>query len=115
MGKEVKLVFLIALLLILILAYNLVFPVSNLYPQSGMGMGMGMHSQGALYASRSAYFETLFRYLFGIVAALLVLAVFFFVSKDSGQKCGKCGLSIENAEWKVCPRCGNHLNRTGRE
>lgn len=115
MRKEVKVVFLIVLLLILILVYNLAFPLSDLYPQRSMGMGMGMHSQGDLYANSSVYYYTSLKYLFGIIAALVLLAAFFLVSQVSEQKCGRCGLPVENAGWKVCPRCGNHLNRTGRE
>ncbi len=97
--------YLLLMVLGLILAYN--YFIAPIMMQSNFEMGMGMHMR--MYSSTSYIIDARIILVISIViAVLLILELIKPKSKQS--KCQKCGTTIEDEKWKVCPNCGNPLN-----
>ena len=95
----------------LILIYNyIIVPllISSNYRGMGMGMHMGMQNQEYYGINYYAMFQLILLIGGIIVAGLLLIGIL-----KADNKCKKCGYTIKDENWKVCPKCGNRINRKG--
>ena len=101
-------------ILLLIVVYNFIYPYFSVQNSSGMRMGMGMHG-GRELSNNNIYSYNLIPNI--IIIMSVVLVIFIIVNKvlfnSSKAECEKCGTPIESKQWKICPRCGQHLQNIG--
>ncbi len=100
--------YLLLMVLGLILAYN--YLIAPVMMQNNIEMGMGMHWR--MYTSTSYIIDARIILVIAIVISMLLI---FELVKPKGKrsKCGKCSTVIEDEKWKICPNCGNPINRKG--
>lgn len=99
---------------LLIVVYNMVLPYFTFQSYSRTRMGMGMHGGEGF----SSYNTNNYDFIPNVILILVVVFIgFIIINKvlfNSNQyKCRNCGLPIENEQWKICPRCGHHLQEKG--
>lgn len=118
MNYKKSILYLLLSIFALIFIYNYMLPyfVSQSYIANNMGMGMGMHMRESINNNVQYNYNNLVNiivFIIVILGSFLMLDKIIFASKS--KKCKKCGLTIENNLWKVCPRCGNHLHQSKEE
>ncbi|WP_185258775.1 hypothetical protein [Anaerocolumna chitinilytica] len=106
MNFKKTILFLLFSIFILIIIYNYGLPFFSIQYNSGMGM----HESYGYYNNSITYYGNFISLIIFILSAMIVIIAVIKIFSTSGQKkCKKCGLTIENHEWKICPRCGNTL------
>lgn len=93
----------------LIFLYNYVILPFMVRTNTGMGM-MGMH--GRMYAYYNPY-TNFGPILILLSASAVIFLIIYYLSRNSNNRCSKCGTNIESERWRVCPNCGNPLVKKG--
>lgn len=97
--------------LLIIFAYNFIFPMTFSNYNSGMQMGMGMHMGEYRNSNNSLNYYIYLPYIIFTFILIIfgLLGINYMLFNTSGDKCKKCGMKIESENWNVCPRCGTKL------
>lgn len=110
MNNRKLILYILVAILGVILAYN--FIVAPYLMQYNRGMGMGMHSM--MRNNYNYYIDSRYILLLIVLIAGVFLFGLLFEPVNKYNICGKCGYTIKDENWRICPICGSSIKNKGR-